>query len=70
MSRADRQIASEIVAALQERIAGWTAERAKLEGRVTRQQRMQQRYDALGELIAAAQTQIASAQAKTAGNGQ
>lgn len=64
MSRATRQVSDEIVAALQERIAGWTAERAKLESRVTRQQRVQQRYDALGELIAAAQAEISAAEAK------
>lgn len=64
MSRATRQVAEEIVSALQERIVGWNAERAKLEARVTRQQRVQQRYDALGELIAAAQAEIAAAEAK------
>lgn len=66
MSRARQQIAKEIVEALQSRIAEWEDERAKIEVIRSKQDRKEERYAALGELIDEAEKQIAAARAKGA----
>lgn len=64
MSRAEQQVAREIVDALQSRIAEWEAERVKIEVLRSKQDRKEERYQILGELIAEASKEIQSAAAK------
>jgi hypothetical protein len=64
MSRAEQQVAKEIVEALQARIAGWQAELQKIEVLRARQDRKVARYQVLTDLIAAAQAEIATASSK------
>lgn len=61
MSRAEQQVAEEIIEALQSRIAEWDAERGRIEVLRSKQDRKEERYQILGELIAAAQKEISTA---------
>jgi len=64
MSRAEQQVAKEIVDALQARIAGWQAEMQQIEVLRARQDRKVERYQVLTDLIAAAQAEIVVASSK------
>lgn len=64
MSQAAEQVAKDIVAALESRIAGWMAERQSIEVERERRDRKEQRYRQLGELILEAQKEISAAAAR------
>lgn len=62
--QAAKAVAEEIAGALQVKIAQWQTERSKIEAAMQREDRKRQRFELLGELIAAAETEIASAMSK------
>ncbi len=64
MSGAQEQVAKEIVAALESRIQEWIAERERIEVMRSKQDRKEERYNILGELIAEAEKEISTATAR------
>lgn len=66
MSLAEQQVAQEIVDALGLRVAEWERERSAIEVMRSKQDRKEQRYELLGQFIAAARSQIDSSSAQLA----
>lgn len=62
--QAAKVVAEEIAGALQLRVAQWQTERSKIEAMMQREDRKRARFELLGELISAAEAEIATAMAR------